>query len=80
MKKNQLWLYLIPLVLFFASLGISTFVFRKLNKPVVIETEVTDVGQEPEEDDSLIAIDNSMPRTQACPLNGVLYTQPEEDA
>ncbi len=80
MKKNQLWLYLIPLVLFFASLGISTFVFRKLNKPVVIETEVTDVGQEPEEDDSLIAIDNSMPRTQACPLNGVLYTQAEEDA
>jgi len=85
MKKARNLLYIIPVIFFIVSLTISTVIFRLINhwsrpagnQPVAQQPEET---QEPEEDDtSLIAGLDALPKTEACPLNGVLYSQPERE-
>lgn len=86
MKKTNYFLYLIPLAFFLISLGLSTLVFRIVAGPtkttkVAEVSETTPPEETPvEEDDSLIAGLESLPKTEACPLNGLLYSQPERES
>ncbi len=76
-KKNG-FAYLIPVLAFILAFTLGNFVFsqgKKTSTPPV-ETE----APTQEEEDSLLQIDASLPKDQACPLNGQLYTQPEKDA
>ena len=83
MKKNNYFLYLIPVAFFLISLGLSTVVFRLFSSTAAPKSEPTPapVAEDVvEEDESLIAGIESLPKTQECPLNGVMYTEPEQQA
>lgn len=57
----------IAIILFLVSGGISYFVFSSVNKPV-IATPPTKLAN------GSIAFDDSLPKTESCPLNGVKYS------
>ncbi len=75
MKKNQPWLYLIPVVVLLGAFLAGNFIFKP-QKKVATQTTPEPVA----EDTGLLDIDASAPRDQICPLNGVMYTQAEKDA
>jgi hypothetical protein len=76
-KRENKWLYLLPLLFLGASFGVGKAMFRP--EAVIVEPESTATA-DPETDDSLIQIDASMPRTEICPLNGGKYTVPERES
>ncbi len=82
MKKNDKLLYLVPVVLFFVSLLISTLVFRSGNHQAAKVAEATPEPTQPETtaDDTLISGLDALPKTEVCPLNGVYYSEPERTA
>ncbi|MBQ6449571.1 DUF3048 domain-containing protein [bacterium] len=83
MQKQNNWLYLIPVALFIVSLCASMIVFRVTSglKPAqVTPSPVAETQESEPEDESLIAGVDTLPKTEACPLNGVLYSQPEREA
>lgn len=73
MKSRSL---IAAIVLYLLSTGVSFAAFRFVNgSSGVIETPAT-----PTTADGGLAIDPGEPKTQACPLNGQLFTQTEENA
>lgn len=75
-KKGQNLLYLIPLAVLVISFIGGTFIFQGKTTQTAVEPTPTPAA----EDDSLIAVDDSMPKTEVCPLNGALYTEAEKNA
>lgn len=59
---------IIAVVLFVVSGGISYFVFSKSSGPVIPTVPPTKLAS------GSVSFDTSLPRTQACPLNGVKYS------
>jgi hypothetical protein len=66
----------IGLVIYFLSTGLSYAAFSRLPFPTgkAPVTSVTPTGTMPDEE-----IDSSLPRTEACPLNGKLFTKQEKE-
>ncbi len=78
-KKNLI----IALVLYIASAGLSFAVFSYTAKSEVLADKNNPAGAaDPETTllSSLLTIDPSEPRDQACPLNGAYYTMTEKNA
>jgi hypothetical protein len=75
MDKNKRVVIISAIVLFLASFGASYFFFSKAAAQTVIATPVPPptAGS-----NGQVAFDNSLPKTQACPLNGVLYSTQQE--
>ena len=75
MDKNKLIIIFIALALYFLSAGASYFLFSStlakgpLSSPLPPPTLGSD-GQ--------LSFDNSLPKTQECPLNGALYSKQQE--
>lgn len=59
---------LIAIVLFLASGAISYFLFSQVNKPIIKSIPPTKLAN------GSVQFDNSLPKTESCPLNGVLYS------
>lgn len=76
MKKT----FIVPaIVLYLLSTGVSFATFSYLKKPVGSTSTTT--GETAESGfNSLLQIDPGAPRDQACPMNGMMYTQTEKDA
>lgn len=75
MDKNKLIIIFSALALYFLSAGISYFLFSSSFSKSIITTQVpvpkvTTNGQ--------LAFDQNLPKTQACPLNGALYSKQQE--
>jgi hypothetical protein len=68
---------LICLVLFFASTGVSYSVFRFLNQAP--SSAVSPEGATPTPVSRKSKLDPSLPKTEVCPLNGQLFTKPENE-
>lgn len=81
-KKESKFYYVIPLLLLIASFTAGKFIFKpKLT--VVADNQNTEKQAENskhETEGSLLQIDSSMARTEACPLNGEKYTTVEKQA
>jgi hypothetical protein len=81
MKNNsKLAPVIVALVLFFLSAGVSYLVFRTIGQrrtPVSSTTDTTTPALSKPTRGS--KIDPSLPKTEACPLNGQLFTQKEAD-
>lgn len=75
-KTNDKWLYAIPVAILALAFLAGNFIFQK--KEVAVEPEPEVIAETNET--SLLAIDSSMPKTEACPLNGAMYTQVEKDS
>jgi hypothetical protein len=76
--RNWPWSKIIlGLGLYLISTGISAFAFNQIG-PSLAEDPATS-GLQPEQA-TLLDIAPDEPRTQACPLNGQLFTKPEEEA
>lgn len=58
----------IAVALFLIAGGASYFLFSKLNKPVIPTVPPTKLAN------GSVSFDNNLPKTQACPLNGVKYS------
>jgi flagellar basal body-associated protein FliL len=71
-KSNKLIIILGGVVLYLASAGISFAAFRYLNQPAKIVQETS--GGEKK---SGFKVDVTGPKTEACPLNGGMFTQNE---
>lgn len=74
-SKNNLIIILSALGLYFLSAGLSFFIFSQtLNKNIVSSPlPVPTVGN-----NGQLTFDKSLPKTQVCPLNGVLYSKQQE--
>jgi hypothetical protein len=72
-KSNKLIIILGGVVLYLASAGISFAAFRYLNQPAKIVQETS--GGEKK---SGFKVDVTGPKTEACPLNGGMFTQNEK--
>ena len=75
MNKNKLIIIFSALALYFLATGISYFIFssgfsRNLSATPIPVPKVSNNGQ--------LAFDPSLPKTQECPLNGVLYSKQQE--
>ena len=75
MDKNKLIIIFSALALYFLSAGISYFLFSSSFSKSIITTpvpvpKITGNGQ--------LAFDQSLPKTQACPLSGALYSKQQE--
>lgn len=76
MKKNTLYSILLTLAVYFITAGISYFVFspggvgsQGVTSPVASPTKTAD-GQ--------TVFDNTQPKTEACPINGVMYSKQQK--
>ncbi len=74
MSRNKIIIILLGLGLYFLSTGASYFYFAKasqgpLSSPLPPPTAGTNGS---------VMFDTSLPKTQACPLNGVLYSKQQE--
>ncbi len=77
MQNTNKWLYAVPAGLFIISLIASTIFFRN-QKPPIAEQPVSPEIEEV--DEALIAVEPTMPKTEICPLNGAMYTKPEQES
>jgi hypothetical protein len=74
MNRNKIVIILLAVGLFFISTGASYLYFAKasqgpLSSPVPLPSAGTN---------GTLGFDNNLPKTQACPLNGVLYSKQQE--
>lgn len=77
MDKRKLFAYLIPaLLLYLLSTGLSFAAFSYLSRPEAVKSP-QGPGQPPFPSD--FELDPSLPKTEACPLNGNLHTQKEKE-
>lgn len=67
-KKN----IIIGVVLFVISLGVSYFLFSQFKKAVITQIPVKKLAN------GSLQFDQSLPKTQPCPLNGVKYSAQQE--
>lgn len=77
-KQNYIITGIIGLALYLISTGISFTLFTFLHKPQKketpqLQTNTTNTKKH-------FSLDPSIPRTEVCPLNGVLYTKQEKEA
>lgn len=76
MNKNTLLTILLGLILFAATTGISYFAFSRLfpsNRVYNAPLKITQAGEQQ------VAFDQTAPKTEECPLNGVLYSKDQKD-
>jgi hypothetical protein len=78
-KQKLLVLLVLYIVSTGAAFGISS-VMGQSNAVKVVETADQTTEDESNSEKSLLAINPSEPKDQACPLNGKLYTATEKDA
>ncbi|MBI4137025.1 DUF3048 domain-containing protein [Candidatus Roizmanbacteria bacterium] len=73
--KNYILLFIGALILYLVSTGVSYALFTQFGpkrESVSIDEEVEDIVA-----DENFEVDESLPKTEECPLNGKLYTKPE---
>lgn len=73
MTRNVVKLIIGAVALYLLSTGISYGAFSYLGQPAEIEEIVSPVGEKSQ------VFDQSLPRTEACPLNGALYSQSQRE-
>jgi hypothetical protein len=74
MHKNKIIVTLTAVVLFVLAAGGSYFFFTKVSPQAIsAPIPVATTGA-----DGKLAFDNSLPKTEACPINGVLYSKQQE--
>ncbi len=74
MKNNKLVLVFAALALYFLSAGISYFLFGGLkNNPYASPATLPKIGK-----DGQVKFDDSLPKTQECPMNGAKYSKQQE--
>jgi hypothetical protein len=78
MRKANKWWYLVPVLFLAVSFGVGRMVIFKSQGAEITPAPTQEVAIV--DDDSLIKLDESMARTEACPLNGAMYTEPEKEA
>ncbi|MCR4263329.1 MAG: DUF3048 domain-containing protein [Candidatus Roizmanbacteria bacterium] len=74
-SKNYILLFIGALILYLVSTGVSYVLFTQFGgkrESVSIDEEVDEIV-----DDENFQVDESLPKTEECPLNGKLYTKPE---
>jgi hypothetical protein len=81
MYKKQLVIYIIGgLSLFVFSVGASYLVSSLMTRKVINNTTVVKPGSPVAKKSARPTVDPSLPKTEACPLNGALFTKGEKDA
>jgi len=70
MNKNKIISISLVIVIFLVFLGISYTLFSQTATVVVAPPTVTTSGQ--------LAFSNALPKTEACPMNGELYSKQQE--
>jgi hypothetical protein len=79
MKKSTIFLG--TLFLYLITAGISYAVFTRISPPSVVNPAVNPgTSQTAADQNALIVINPGEPKTEACPLNGELYTKSEKEA
>lgn len=73
-KKKIILTIVAGFILYLASTGISYAAFRYLSTPIV-SIPLTSVSEE----QGRFKVDTSAPKTEACPLNGQLFTKAEKE-
>jgi len=68
---------IIVILAFILSLG-SSFAFFSQNSSLLNQVSLTQPIPTPSLKDGQIAFDNSLPKTQECPINGVLYSDQQK--
>lgn len=76
-KQQFISTLIIGLALYLISTGLSYAGFSYLGKRAASSVKVTTVGTGSQQH---FVIDPSIPRTEPCPINGMLYTTQEKDA
>jgi hypothetical protein len=76
-SKHTIYLIVIFLALFGASLGLSYAAFKYLPKSASSPTPIAN-GKNPTPTKKP-KVDPSLPKDQLCPLNGAMFTKPEKD-
>lgn len=71
MKNNKIFFVILCLLAFLGSLGASYLIFSKVS-PGKLSTPV------PTSSNGKVVFDETLPKTQPCPLNGVLYSKQQE--
>ena len=78
-KKQFISTFVIGLILYAVSTGLSFAGFSKLHAVQQAQNPSTDTGTQSGSQQHF-AIDPSVPRTETCPLNGMMYTKQEKEA
>lgn len=73
MNKNLITFFAGGLILYLVSTGISYAAFSFLARPAKIEKIQSPVGEKK------VVFDQTLPRTEACPLSGALYPKPQRE-
>ena len=79
MKKQQLWMYgILAVAVYLISTGISTAVFSYSGVKSGTAKSATKLNGTATKPLKSFMVDPSIPRTEACPINGKLYTKQEK--
>ena len=76
MNKQKITFIVIAIVIYLVSTGVSYAVFSRFGGKSVQKYVPPSVGQK--KSDGTIGFDQSLPKTQPCPLNGALYSEPQK--
>ena len=75
MDKKKILIVILAVLVYLASTGVSYFIFSKTvsSEGITSPLPTPNLGA-----NGQLAFDNSLPKTQACPLNGALYSKQQE--
>lgn len=75
MNKNKITIVILAIVLYLVSTGVSYSLFSKssVKKAVTSPLPVSKTG------DGRVVFDQTLPKTEPCPINGVLYSKQQKD-
>ena len=76
MHKKKILTIVFAVLVYLASTGASYFLF---SKTISSQTLTSPLPQPEKGADGQLIFDNSLPKTEACPLNGVLYSKQQKD-
>lgn len=71
MRKNTLTIIILSVLLYVSSAGVSYLVFSKAVKRAAPPPVVSKTGS--------VKFDDALPKTEACPLNGAMYSKQQKD-
>jgi hypothetical protein len=75
MKNKKILTIILAIGIYFLATGISYFVFSR----TILSQSLTSPVPSPQTGaNGQLAFDNSLPKTQECPINGVLYSKQQE--
>jgi hypothetical protein len=74
MKNNKLIILLSAVALYFLSTGISYFIFSQTLSKVIAQPVPA-----PKVSTNGVAFDETLPKTQECPMNGAMYSKQQEN-